>query len=246
MESEVNNRIEEESPEKEIKNLFAQKTLPSGKITVFVDHRENNMVPAYIKEHGAEVILKQLKVADFICSDRVGIEKKTCSDFLQSIINQRIFRQMAEISDSFEKPLLLLEGNPDFLFLERQIHPNTVRGVLTSIAIDYKVPIIWTANSKETAEMVYWIAKREQDHEKRGIQIRAKTRTETLEDQQEFIVAGLPSVSNVLSKRLLEHFGSVKKIFNAKQNKLMKVEGIGEEKAKRIWELLNSKYKKEK
>lgn len=241
MESELNKKEIGKNSENEIKNIF----IP-GKITVFVDHRENNMVPAYIKELGAEVIVKQLRVADFICSDRVAIEKKTCSDFLQSIINQRIFRQMEEISASFERPLLLLEGNPDMLFVERGMHPNTIRGVISSIAIDYKIPIIWTANSKETAGMVYWIAKREQDHEKRGIQIRAKTRTETVEDQQEFIVAGLPAVSNVLTKRLLECFGSVKKIFNAKQNKLMKVEGIGEEKAKRIWELLNAEYKNER
>ena len=248
-----------EKIEDQIKNLFSQrKSKPlletnqesdnqanthRGKITVFVDHRENNMVPAYMKELGAEVVLKQLMVADFICSDRVAVEKKTCSDFLQSIINQRIFKQMEEISSSFERPLLLLEGNPDMLFVERQIHPNTVRGVISSIAIDYKVPIIWTSNSRETANMVYWIAKREQDDEKRGIQIRAKQRVETLEDQQEFILAGLPSVSNVLSKRLLEHFGSVKKTFNAKQEKLMKVDGIGEEKAKKIWELINARYR---
>ena len=243
--SENQKKEDTQTPESEAKALFSQKTVPSGKITVFVDHRENQMVPAYIKELGAEVVLKQLLVADFICSDRVAVEKKTSSDFLQSIINQRIFKQMSEISDSFERPLLILEGNPEMLFVERQIHPNTVRGVISSIAIDYKVPIIWTANSKETANMVYWIAKREQDHEKRGVQIRAKQRAETAEDQQEFIVAGLPSVSNVLSKRLLEHFGSVKKVFNAKEDKLIKVDGIGEEKAKKIWELLNSKYRKQ-
>jgi Fanconi anemia group M protein len=238
-----NGENQNQNQETEVKNIFMQKTLPSGKITIFVDHRENQMVPNYMKELGADVVLKQLLVADYICSDRVGVEKKTCSDFLQSIINQRIFKQMGEISDSFERPLLILEGNPEMLFLERQIHPNTVRGVISSIAIDYNVPIIWTSNSRETANMVYWIAKREQDHEKRGVQIRAKTRQETPEEQQEFVVAGLPNVSNVLSKRLLDHFGSVKKIFAAKQDKLMKVDGIGEEKAKKIWGLLNLKYK---
>ena len=235
----------QENPDAEVKNIFVQKTLPSGKITVFADHRENSMVPAYIKEFGAEVILKQLRVADYICSDRVAIEKKTVSDFLQSIVNQRIFRQASELANSFERPLLLLEGNPDMLFLERHIHPNTVRGVLSSIAIDFKIPIIWTSNAKETANMIYWIAKREQLIEKREVQIRAKTRTETTQDHQEFLVAGLPHVSNVLSKRLLEHFGSVKKIFSAKQEKLKKVEGIGEEKAKRIWDVINAEYGKD-
>ncbi len=231
-----------QSEEAEIKSVFGQKILPNGKITVFVDHRENNMVPAYIKECGADVILKQLKVADYICSDRVAIEKKTVPDFLQSIVNQRIFKQTGELAESFERPLLILEGNPDMLFYERQIHPNTVRGVLSSIAIDYKVPIIWTANSKETAGMIYWIAKREQDHEKRGIQIRAKVRTETLADKQEYIVAGLPNVSNVLTKRLLKEFKTIKKLFSANQKRLQKVEGIGEEKAKKIWEVLNKEH----
>ncbi len=234
-----------ESGEEEVKNLFVQNILPTGKITVFVDHRENNMVPAYIKECGADVILKQLRVADYICSDRVALEKKTVSDFLQSIINQRIFKQMEEIANSFERPLLILEGNQDFLFVERKIHPNTIRGVLSSIAIDYKVPILWTSNSRETAGMIYWIAKREQDHEKRGIQIRAKTKTETLQDQQEYIVAGLPHVSNVLSKRMLKEFKTVKKLFSAKPEKLQKVEGIGEEKAKKIWDILNKEYEEE-
>src|SRR3989338_1754332 len=178
----------ENGQESEVKNLFIQNILPTGKITVFADHRENNMVPAYIKEYGADVVLKQLKVADYICSDRVAIEKKSSSDFLQSIINQRIFKQMEEIADSFERPLLVLEGNPEMLFFERKIHPNTIRGVLSSIAIDYKVPIIWTSNPKETAGMIYWIAKREQDHEKRGLQIRAKIKTETPQNHQEFLV----------------------------------------------------------
>jgi len=234
-----------ESAEKEIKSNFIQKTLPLGKVTVFVDHRENNMVPAYIKELGAEVILKQLEVADFICSERVAVEKKTVSDFVGSIANQRIFKQAGELSDSFERPLFLVEGNPEMMFFERNMHPNVIRGVLSSIAIDYKIPIIWTANPKETANMIYWIAKREQLLEKKELQIRAKTKQASIKDQQEFLVAGLPSISNVLSRRLLEHFGSIKKVFSAKPEKLMKVEGIGEEKAKKIWDLLHKEYEKE-
>ena len=237
--------METENQESEIKKNFIQKTLPLGKVTVFADHRENNSVPSHIRELGAEVILKQLEVADYICSDRVAVEKKTVPDFLQSIVNQRIFKQAGEISNSFERPLFLLEGNPEMLFYERNLHPNTVRGVLSSIAIDYKIPIIWTANPKESANMIYWIAKREQLIDSKGIQIRAKVKIESLQDQQEFMVAGLPSVSNVLSKRLLEQFGSVKKVFSAKPNKLQKIEGIGEEKAKKIWDVLNAEYKKE-
>jgi Fanconi anemia group M protein len=61
---------------------------------------------------------------------------------------------------------------------------------------------------------------------------------------QEFLVAGLPHINTKLSRRLLQHFGSVKKVFSAKEEQLMRVDGIGKEKARKIWCLLNEKYEK--
>ncbi len=223
--------------------IKVQRVLNTDRVTVLVDTRENNMVPSYLRETGAEVLMKQLNVADYICSDRVAIEKKTISDFLQSIINQRIFKQLGELAESFERPVLVIEGNPEMLFLERGIHPNSIRGVLSSIAIDYKVPIIWTSNPKETANMIYWIAKREQEKEKRELQIRYKIKVGSIARQQEFLVSGLPHISNKLSKRLLKQFKTVRKVFNAKPEKLMKVDGLGKEKAAKIWNILNEYYK---
>lgn len=214
----------------------------NGKVSVFMDHREPFQMSNYLSDLGASVQLKQLQVADYICSERVAVEKKTISDFLQSIINLRIFKQAKEISESFERPVIILEGNPDMLFLERGVHANSIRGVLSSLAIDYKIPLMWTANTKETANMVFWMARREQIGEKKEIQIRAKVKKESLPEQQEFILAGLPNISNKLSRSLLSHFKTVKKVFNASEEKLQKVDGIGEEKAKRIWNTINSAY----
>ncbi|MFQ5647934.1 MAG: helix-hairpin-helix domain-containing protein, partial [Candidatus Aenigmatarchaeota archaeon] len=67
-----------------------------------------------------------------------------------------------------------------------------------------------------------------------------------LKEQQEYLVAGLPSVSNVLSRRLLERFKTPKRVFNAKEAQLIKVPKIGEEKARKIRTLLDSPYKTEK
>jgi Fanconi anemia group M protein len=102
--------------------------------------------------------------------------------------------------------------------------------------------LIWTHNSKETAAQIYWMAYREQVKEGRGLQIRCNKRNHTLSHSQEFLVAGLPNVSNVLSKRLLKRFGSVRKVYSARPEQLMKVEGFGEKKARRIWEVVNSRY----
>ena len=224
--------------------MEAQKVLKGEKVVILADHREMaSNVTRHLKGHDAEIRETQLKVGDYIVSERVAVERKAIPDFLQSIIDQRLFRQMEQLIDSYERPVLILEGNPEMLFLERNMHANTVRGVLSSIAIDYRIPIIWTHNSKETASQIYWMAYREQVGESKGLQIRCNKRNHTISHSQEFLVAGLPNISNVLSKRLLKHFGTVRDVYDATPEELMKVEGIGKEKAKKIWDLINAGYK---
>jgi len=221
----------------------AQKPPDAEKVRIVVDHRESkNHVFRNLQDFDVSLIRKQLVVGDYICSDRICVERKTIPDFVQSIIDRRIFRQISEMSECFEKPLLIIEGNPDLLFLERNVHPNTIRGALASLAVDHKIPIIWTGNAKETANQIYWISYREQKKEKHGISIRCPKKFSSISEQQEFLLAGLPHVNTKLSKNLLKKFKTPKRIFSAKPEKLMKVEGIGREKAKRIWELLNSRY----
>jgi Fanconi anemia group M protein len=52
----------------------------------------------------------------------------------------------------------------------------------------------------------------------------------------------LPNVGPSLAKELLKKFKTVKKIVNAKEEKLKKVEKIGEKKAKNIRNILDSDY----
>jgi Fanconi anemia group M protein len=223
--------------------MEAQKIIKGEKVVILADHREiASNVTRHLRQHDAEIREIQLKVGDYIVSERVAVERKSVPDFLQSIIDQRLFKQMEQLADSYEKPVLILEGNPEMLFLERNMHENTVRGVLSSIAIDYRIPIIWTHNSKETASQIYWMAYREQVQESKGLQIRCNKKNHSFSHNQEFLVAGLPNISNVLSKRLLKHFGTVRDVYDATPEELMKVEGIGKEKAKKIWELINAGY----
>lgn len=220
-----------------------QKILPDDRVTVLADSRErNSLVIKHLEDSGVNVRPKQLKVGDYIASDRVGIERKSIPDFLQSITNQRLFKQLGSLTESYEKPLLILEGDPGLLFMDNGMHPNAIRGALASVSIDYGVPIIWSPDSKGTAEQIHRIAYREQFKKDRGLQIRVKEKCHDLARQQEFIIAGLPHVSNTLSKRLLEEFRTVKKVFMGRKERFMRIEGMGEKKAKRIWELLNKEY----
>jgi Fanconi anemia group M protein len=214
-----------------------------GKIVIYADIRETSQQLNNILKKRCELREMQLEVADYLLSERVAVERKVSADFLQSLIDGRLFKQLAAMKENFESPLLIIEGE-ELFDDNRKIHPNAIRGALASIAIDFAVPIIWTKNALETAEQLFIIAKREQLDEKKSVALRGKRKMHSLNEEQEFLVSGLPKVSTVTAKKLLKHFGSPEKIFAAPESELMKVEGIGEKMAKRIKQVLVKKYEK--
>ena len=127
---------------------------------------------------------------------------------------------------------------------ERKIHPNAIRGALASIAIDFGMPILWTANQLETAELLFSIAKREQLDRKKSVSIRGKKKTRSMNEIQEYLVSGLPKISREKSKYLLKDFGTPQKIFMASEEELKDVEGVGEKLAKKIRKILTKSYEK--
>lgn len=214
-----------------------QKVLkPSGKIVVISDYRERE-VNEHLKKLGAIVNEQPLEVADFIASDRVCIERKTHSDFVSSIIDGRIFEQSKNMKENFEKSIIIVEGNSD-----REINENAMKGAVASILIDFDMSIVHTKNPFDTAKTIFWIAKKEQEENKRTVSFKVGKKPKEAKRLQEEIVSGLPGVSNVISKRLLEHFGTVEKVFRADEKELKKVKGIGKKLAERIKKISTAKY----
>jgi len=115
--------------------------------------------------------------------------------------------------------------------------------MLATITISYGIPIIQTKTSKETAELFYIIAKREQSETPKDFSAHAEKRAMSLKEWQEYIVASLPGIGATLAKPLLKKFKTVRKIFNAKHERLEKVDKIGPKKAEQIRRVLDEEYK---
>lgn len=221
-----------------------QKTLDAArKIVIYLDTREAGTKVADILRNRCTAREKQLAAGDYLLSERVCAERKTTQDFVQSIVDGRLFKQAAELREAYETPLLIIEGNALF-DTGINVHPNAVRGALASIATEFMIPVIWTENQYETAEMLFTIAKREQLVMKKGVRLRTKRRFRSMNEQQLFLVAGLPDIGDTTAKNLLKHFGSPARVFAATETELRTVEGIGEKTAKRLRRILVRKYEK--
>jgi Fanconi anemia group M protein len=219
---------------------------PEQPTLVFADYREKGSgVLKELVDLGVSLKLEMLNVADYVLSPRCAVEFKTVEDFAQSIIDGRLLDQLKNIKQSYDRPVIIVEGSQD-LFKVRNIHPNAIRGMLATIAVSYGIPIIYTKDAKDTAAQLVAIAKREQAVSKETFQPHAEKRASTVQEQQEYIVSSLPNVGLNLAKELLEHFKSVKNIVNASEEELKKVEGVGEKKAKAIKDAVEKEYQKPK
>lgn len=249
--SQLSKKTEEGTFEK--KNVMqepqSQKTLgdfqkKNKSVTIAVDHREyRSPVIRNLVMKGALIDPQQLDVGDYVLSSRIGIERKHVDDFLESLISGKLFRQLARLRDAYARPLLIIEG--EGLYTKRNISHNAIVGSLSSAIVDFGIPIITTKDAIETANFLYVMACREQREDKKAVAVREEKRTMSLRDRQQFIVEGLPSVSAVIAKRLLDHFGSVKDIVNASEEELRQVDGIGKHIASDILTILHAEYLKE-
>ncbi|SDA52414.1 DEAD/DEAH box helicase [Methanobrevibacter millerae] len=213
-----------------------EKALP----LVYADSREgNSKVIRYLSQMEMDVKIQSMAVGDYQVSDEVAIERKTAKDFVDSMIDKRLFKQARELSQEFKRPLLILEG--DDLY-SGMVNPNAIRGTIASIALDFGISIIPTRDAQDTAAMIKRIAIREQSGEKVNIQIRTDKKPVSLWEQQLFIIESLPNIGPVNAKNLLEHFGSVSNVINASESELMEVEGIGKITAQNIRKVIDSKY----
>jgi len=214
------------------------------KIKIFADYREKaSGVIKELVELDAEIRLESLKNADYILSSRVGVEFKTVPDFVDSIIDGRLLQQIKDLKNNFERPLVVIEGSED-VYSMRNVHANAINGMLATITISYGIPVLYTKSFKETASLLNIIAKREQEETAKDFTLHGEKKAMSLKDWQEYVVSSLPGVGGTLAKPLLKKFKTVKKVINAKQEQLEKVEKIGPKKAQAIKEVVEKEYVK--
>ena len=215
-------------------------------VEIVVDQRELDAAIArdLSKRDGLEVRLETLDVGDYVCSDRVVVERKTVDDFLATLTgadDRSLFEQARDMTRYYERPVLVVEGTGS-LAERRDVHPNAIRGALASLAVDFGVSLLRTADAADTAGLLAVLAGREQRSGRRPVSVHAEKTAKTLAEQQEYVVSSIAEVGPVTARSLLEAFGTVEAALTASAEELRTVEGVGELTAERIREVVTSEY----
>ena len=210
-------------------------------LRIIIDERERKSgIPKLLKSIGVNVEIKTLPIGDYIVSHETVVERKSINDLISSIFDGRLFDQCNRLKDHFQFPIILLEGDVDEIESITE-NPLVFYGALSTIAIDYKIPIIPTPNASHTAKLLVSLSSRKESI--KGPLLKKIKKSNDVQKQQLSVLCSLPGVGEKIAIRMLEKFESPLKVLSASTKDLAKIPGLGESRAKKIKKMLEKKSK---
>lgn len=210
-------------------------------LRIIVDERERKSgIPDLLKSVGLNLEMKTLPIGDYIVAPETIVERKSIRDLMASVFDGRLFDQCTRLKEHFEHPIVLMEGNVDEIE-EIAENPLIFYGALSTVVLDFKIPVIPTPSAAHTAKLLVSMCSRKDTP--KGPYLKKIKKSSDLERQQLSSLCSLPGVGEKFAVRMLEKFGTPLKVFTATTAELSKVEGLGEARAKKIKKVLDTKSK---
>ena len=214
----------------------------SSKVNMIIDTRENINFKKYLHEISeVNLITAKLEIADILIDDFVGIERKTKEDFVNSIIDKRLFSQLKQLATNYKRPVLIIEGEEN-IFNIRNISKNVIVSSLLAIQVDFRIPIIFTKDQSDTVQNLIAIAKRRAKLNK-NLQVSNLKSSKSQNEELENFVGNIPKINLQTSKKILSHFKSIEKLVNSKREEIENCEGVGKIRADFLYDFFRREYK---
>ena len=213
-------------------------------LRIIIDEREKKSgIPKLLTAIGIKTEIKTLQIGDYIVGPETVIERKSVQDLMSSVFDGRLFDQCSRLKEHFQYPILLMEGNLDEIESITE-NPLIFYGALSTVAIDFKIPIIPTPNASHTAKLLVSLCSKKESI--KGPFLKKIKKSNNIQKQQLSVLCSLPGIGEKIAIRILEKYGSPFIALSATSKELGKIPGLGETRAKKIKGMLEnkSKYKK--
>ncbi len=199
-----------------------------------VDAREDSSRIGEIlaREYGVNAVRETLRVGDYVINGEIVVERKTTVDFVRSIIDGRLFKQVAGMKRFFDFVFFIIEGK-ELYNTGINIHPHAIKGALVSLALAWQAQVFFTESAKETALFLSLIDRQKALVPNEYIK-RPGRRPKRQRKRQLYILQSLPAIGPKLAIELLNYFGSVEAVFTAEVDKLTEISGLGKITAEKI------------
>ena len=207
------------------------------KYDIVVDVREPDTIKRQIKQKFGDVQFKQLVYGDIVINGSVCIERKTPEDFVASVSDGRLTRQMIGMVSNYDVSIVMVTGTIGGLFLKhirRGLNENALMGKLVSLNV-HGVQVLFIGNH------FLWYLDRLVDYMSNKKVVRRNIKKMS-GDNRIAMVASISKVGESKARLLLEKYNTV-------MNTLMHVDewkeikGIGDKIIENAKNVLYSPFK---
>ncbi len=209
---------------------------------VVADERERaSGVPEELGKLNVRVYYSMLRVADYVVSPEIAVERKSVRDLVSSVYDSRLFYQAARLSASYAKPYLLVEG--DSKEVEKLAkNAKAFYGAVANVTLAYGLRMLYTASPEETAMAIAGLLAHARAKPLEMLPLERPPKSKSLQQQQVYLVSSLPGVGKKLAEKLLAKYGTPRRIMSLTAGELAMTQGIGWRRAERVKETLDSKF----
>ncbi len=184
-------------------------------------HEKRTKVFKYIDNScEIEYRIKPLFIGDYIAGG-VVIERKTISDFLNSMVTGRLKEQVRKLQDT-EKRLLIIEGPINSL---EGIEKRRVYGNILSLLLYKNLKILFTENAWDTYQILAILSIQKAYSDERALTSATTRLPKPREVLKHDIISNIYGIGPVTAKKLIEKFKSIQNIINAKESELEEIIG---------------------
>jgi len=212
-------------------------------LQVIIDDREPDTLERGFRELGNMIIhRRRLSIGDYLFDGNLLIERKSIPDFCLSIKDGRLFKQVGKLMNSRVPACLILEGK-NKEFKKTDFSPQALQGIMLSISLTFKLPILRTKNTQESVQVMLQSFKqltRDKLEEQRFYPrpFTLKLKNDPFLAQKIHILEGFPGIGVDRAERLLMKFGSLHAIFSASTDTILETPGIGKKTVEGMLEIL--------
>jgi len=211
-------------------------------VSVHVDDREPSTVVEAVRTHPdvSDVDVRRLAAADVVVGS-VGIERKTLRDYVNGVAARSgpdVERQVEAMGEAFDHAYLLLEGDlVDVDALPTGVSPAAIRGSMASITARRGVPVIPCSTLPILVDVAVRLGRKHTEAPSRR-PVSPGAVTSRSEPTAKRMYACIEGIGPALATALYDAYPSVEALLAADPDELARIDGIGEQRARRVYRAL--------
>ena len=216
-----------------------------------IDSRENSeLTDAVINKAESMNIQYEkewLEIGDYVFND-VCFEAKSSFDFLQSVLNKRLWNQLDNMDRAFDNNIVIVYGDFNSAFIGYKnygkAHFNTIsnkfHGAMGKIMLDMDASLLWVKDAQKAAHMIAVVCKMQPIVRDVYNPRLIKQKKISTSDLRLDVLMTIKGISEKKAKLLIEEFGSLMEIGETEPQEIAMLDGFGKVLAERVHGVLNS------